>query len=192
MRTFQLLAVIVALLVGAAACGGGEERSSSVDRDAGGAAPFDRAFIDAMVPHHRSAIEMARVATQAGLSQPDLVGIARDVVSTQQREIDQMLAWRRVWYGSAKLGPVDGEALGLSLAEMGMSHGASELADSHDVDAEFATMMIDHHEGAVRMAKLALERSERPKVRDLAREIIEAQEREIAVMKKHAAGGHHP
>jgi uncharacterized protein (DUF305 family) len=47
-----------------------------------------------MVPHHQAAIEMAREAKQARLSQPELISIADDIIATQQAEIDQMLAWR--------------------------------------------------------------------------------------------------
>ena len=46
-------------------------------------------------------------------------------------------------------------------------------------------MMIDHHEGAIRMAKLALEQAEHPELRQLAEAIIEAQEGEIAIMEPH-------
>ncbi len=40
---------------------------------AGSSVPFDRAFIDGMVPHHEGAIEMAKEAKAAGLSEPALV-----------------------------------------------------------------------------------------------------------------------
>jgi uncharacterized protein (DUF305 family) len=40
-------------------------------------------------------------------------------------------------------------------------------------------MMVPHHQGATDMAELALEKSERPEIRDLAEKIIEAQTEEI-------------
>jgi uncharacterized protein (DUF305 family) len=60
----------------------------------------------------------------------------------------------------------------------GMMGGAGE-----DLDAHFIEMMIPHHEGAIEMAEVALERSNRPEVRLLAEGIIEAQSREIADMR---------
>lgn len=151
------------------------------------AAPFDRAFIDAMVPHHEAAIAMARTALAAGLKAPALRSIAQAVVSTQQDEIDRMLDWRVEWYGSAELDPNAYAQLGMSMAEMGMEGDASELEGSPDVDADFASMMIAHHEGAVAMANMALERSQRDEIRTLARAIVAAQQDEIARMKPFAA-----
>ena len=51
-------------------------------------------------------------------------------------------------------------------------------------------MMIDHHTGAITMARLALERAEHNEIRDIATRIIEVQEREIAVMESHAGMQH--
>src|SRR3989344_6924824 len=47
------------------------------------------------------------------------------------------------------------------------------------IDQHFIEEMIPHHEGAIAMAKLALERSKRPEMLSLADGIIEAQTREI-------------
>jgi uncharacterized protein (DUF305 family) len=43
--------------------------------------------------------------------------------------------------------------------------------------------MIEHHEGAVEMAEIALERAERGELREMAQEIIDAQETEIHQMQ---------
>ena len=179
-----LLAAAALLLVGAG-CGSDEP---STDEGAA-TAPFDRAFIDAMVPHHESAIEMARSAEAAGLSNPELRQVADDILSTQQVEIDQLKQWRGEWFGSEKIDPDGAAALGMTDTQMGMANGADALLNSGDVDADFAQMMIAHHEGAIEMAKLALDRAERAELRDMAKAIIAAQEREIEIMRPHAGGG---
>lgn len=175
------LAVIVMLL---AACGGGDDDAGTSGIPTGTA--FDRSFIDAMVPHHESAIEMARAAKEAGLSQPELLKVANDILATQQDEIDQMKEWRSEWFGSSAIDSNGASALGLSEADMGMQHGADALKDSSDVNTDFAQMMITHHQGAILMAKLAGDRAEHDELKDLAEGIISAQEREIDVMRPHA------
>ncbi len=65
--------------------------------------PFDKAFIDAMIPHHESAIEAARVA-QEKAERPEIKELARAIIADQQREIEQMKQWRQAWYGSAEVG----------------------------------------------------------------------------------------
>ena len=59
--------------------------------------PFDKAFIDSMIPHHRSAIEMAEVAARETNS-PEIKDLAKGIVEAQKREISQMKQWRRQWY----------------------------------------------------------------------------------------------
>lgn len=55
-------------------------------------------------------------------------------------------------------------------------------ADHNDQDTTFAQMMIIHHEGALEMSDLAIERAESPEVVALAERIAAAQGPEIAQM----------
>lgn len=63
------------------------------------AKPFDRAFIDMMVPHHEGAIAMAEELLDKG-EHPALREMAQDIIRTQSAEIDRMRGWRKAWYGS--------------------------------------------------------------------------------------------
>jgi uncharacterized protein (DUF305 family) len=64
-----------------------------------GADPFDRKFIDMMVPHHQGALLMARVELRRG-KVGRLRQIASSIVEAQAKEIRQMNEWRTAWYGS--------------------------------------------------------------------------------------------
>jgi uncharacterized protein (DUF305 family) len=58
-------------------------------------------------------------------------------------------------------------------------------------DVDFRTHMIPHHEGAVAMAKVALRHAKDESTRQMARKIIEDQEKEIAEMRQWLkANGH--
>lgn len=189
----QLLLVLLAmalLATGVVGCGGGDGSSGGGDpTPAAAEVPFDRAFIDAMIPHHESAVAMAEVALQRGLDSPELRQLAEDIVIAQQAEINQMREWRTAWYGTGS-DPSALETLGLNPKEAGMDHDVAELRRASDVDATFASMMIPHHEGAIRMAKLAEEQARHPEVRGLAQRIVEAQEQEIELLEPHASGHH--
>lgn len=50
-------------------------------------AEFDQMFIDMMVPHHQSAIEMAQIELQQG-ENPELKAMAESMIQSQQAEID--------------------------------------------------------------------------------------------------------
>ena len=85
----------------------------------GAAKDFDKAFIDAMIPHHQGAIRMARVVL-AEAEEPEIRSLAEDVVSAQSREIRAMNRWRERWYGSpSPAGGVPSEREALPPAEEG-------------------------------------------------------------------------
>ncbi|MBI3964984.1 MAG: DUF305 domain-containing protein [Chloroflexi bacterium] len=67
------------------------------------AQPFDRVFIDAMIPHHQSAVVAAEQALLKA-EHAEIKQLATAIKTDQQREIDQMRQWRQAWYGSPGAG----------------------------------------------------------------------------------------
>lgn len=60
---------------------------------------------------------------------------------------------------------------------------AMHVAPTGDIDKDFVTMMIPHHQGAIDMARAVLRSSRNEAVRRLAQEIIVTQEDEIRAMR---------
>ena len=54
----------------------------------------DRDFVAMMLPHHRGAVDMARVELRYG-KDPALRKMARDIIGAQESEIGAMQAWQK-------------------------------------------------------------------------------------------------
>lgn len=178
-RPAALLALAGSLLF--AGCGDSDDTASSAKADGN---PTDRAFVAAMVPHHQSAVEMAAIAKTEATSS-FVKQLAANIARSQTAEIAQM---RGIDAGLAKAGIAAGE-LQMNNHEMGMSMNAEELRGAKPFDRKFIGMMLPHHQGAVEMSKVELQKGQHPELKTLAQTIIRDQEKEIAAMRDHLADG---
>jgi len=58
---------------------------------------FDLRFINAMIPHHEGALVMAQDALSKA-KRSEIKQLSQDILTSQQKEIDQMKQWRQGWY----------------------------------------------------------------------------------------------
>ena len=171
--------VVVGLALGA--CGGDGSPSDNTAQNAAGNG-IDRAFVGDMIPHHRSAVQMAKIAAQRGQS-TFVKNLAQDITGTQNAEITTLRA-----IGSRlDAAGIKPKSLGVAEHEMGMDMSISQLRSADPFDRAFIDMMIPHHQGAIRMARVELAKGSDAKSKQLATAIIEAQAREIRAMNKHRA-----
>ena len=94
-----------------------------------------------------------------------------------------MKAWRNGWY-AGKPEAMNMEMPGMMDSMKGMDMKAMNAAGGNEFDLMFLDMMTPHHAGATTMAREALMRAEHTEIKNLARQIIVAQETEIAQMNK--------
>jgi uncharacterized protein (DUF305 family) len=72
---------------------GGQEDMTALEN----ASDFDKAFIEEMIPHHQLAIMMANML-QSGTNRPEMQQLAKNIISSQSKEIQQMQSWYVQWY----------------------------------------------------------------------------------------------
>lgn len=88
--------------------------------------------------------------------------------------------------GSMSMGGPRGDQSVASLAMNAVNermHREMAIAYTGNVDADFVRNMIAHHQGAVDMARIEAAFGKDQKIRELAQNVIKAQEEEIAMMK---------
>ena len=180
MQGRKTLALLVAALVvfsslALAACGGDDSTSGSAKTTKANA--IDRAFATGMIPHHESAIQMAKLAKK-NASREQITMLADDIIAAQAAEITQLKSIDdRLSAAGADVGD-----LGITDAAMGMHGDIDALASTAGFDRTFIDMMIPHHQGAIRMARIELAKGGDVALKKIATGIIAAQSREIEQM----------
>lgn len=152
-------------------------------------ADYDLRFVDAMIPHHQGAVEMAQEVLEKS-QRPEMKKLAEDIIAAQNREIEQMKQWRKAWYPKADSKPMAWHAQMGHMMEMSpeqiqamMMKGDLGAGDA-EFDLRFLNAMIPHHEGALVMATDVQSKSKRPEMKQLAQEILSSQQKEIEQMKQ--------
>jgi uncharacterized protein (DUF305 family) len=138
----------------------------------------DRAFIDAMVPHHQGAIAMAEVALK-NAEHEEIKELSRNIVSTQQSEIEELKSIKKEEFGTPN---VPMEMSSQQMRGMGMMMDPQRLSKREPFNKAFIDAMIPHHQSAIYMSQLAQEESKIPEIKELAENIVDAQKREIEQM----------
>lgn len=135
----------------------------------------DLKFAEEMIPHHEQAILMSEIAL-TNSSSDEILALAREIKAAQSPEIEQMGAWEGV-NASAHMGHV--------MEGMLSEKQIQDLRDSEGVtfDRLFLEGMIEHHQGALKMAQ-KVTNSKNKEVANLAASIIQTQEKEIAYMQE--------
>lgn len=200
-RTVLAATVPVAALL-LAACGGDNSSGSgghdmgSMKSDssstattaaqAGAHSTVDVSFAKEMIQHHRQAVEMAAMADSRA-SSSEVKDLAAKIKAAQNPEIKTMSGWLSSWGEQV---PEDMSGMGhdmsstapgmMSAADMGKLEKVSGTA----FDRMFLAMMVQHHEGAVAMAKTEKADGKYGPATQLADGVITAQTAEIQEMNK--------
>lgn len=199
-RALSAFALTLALGAGLTACGDGTsdadataEVSTTEHNDA------DVAFATNMITHHAQALSMVDLTVKRDLD-PEVRALAEDVRDAQGPEIETMADWLTKWGEDVPATMRDHVNSGHDMGDMSdtmddMGHddmpgmmSADEMNELEDApDSEFQDMwlqmMVEHHEGAIEMAKTEQADGQFKDAVDLAGQIVDAQKQEIETMK---------
>ena len=194
-RHATLAAAALTLAATLSACGddsgsdqsGGTTAAPSASESAGMSMPADvneqdSSFASDMIVHHRQAIEMAELASSRAGSR-DVKELAAGIEAAQSPEIETLSGWLTSW-GMKPPGEMQGMDHGsmpgmMSQAELGEMSGMKGA----DFDKMFLTMMIEHLQGALTMAKAERSSGKNADVKAFADKVVEDQTAEIAKMR---------
>lgn len=160
----------------------GRSSASSPPRGTAAGQMGDVMFAQMMIPHHEQAIEMADLALRKEAA-PSVTRLAGQIRAAQGPEIQTMKQWLSAWNAPM--------AAGAAGAHGGHSDGMMSDSDLRELaeaqgetfDRLWLTMMIEHHDGAIVVAREVLRTTTNPEVRSMAQAIVSAQTTEIATMR---------
>ena len=176
-------AVVAALTV--AGCGNDTDSNDSTGSSGGQFNDADVTFAQQMIPHHEQAVEMATMA-QEQASSTEVKQLADTIAAAQGPEIDTMTGWLEDWGQEApsdSMGGMDHSGSDMSGMMSDEDMESMGAATGTEFDQMFLTMMIEHHTGAIEMAKTEQQAGENPDAIALAEKIEADQTAEIAQME---------
>ena len=189
LRTRSLgLGLVMALTF--AGCGGSSvsdvaDKAVDAAKDAVGFNDSDLNFTQMMIPHHEQAIEMADIALDPLVGASDSVkAIATRIKNAQDSEVTKMKAFLTSW--KERLTGDSSDHHSDQMSGMLSAEDLKKLSSLRgaEFDRAWMTDMIEHHEGAIEMAKDVLKDGKDSAVKALANLVATVQDSEILEMKK--------
>lgn len=142
-------------------------------------AEFETKFMQEMIVHHMSAVDMAKLVP-TNTKRPELLKLSQDIITAQNKEISDMTGWLATWYNAKPL--ADTMSAPGMMDMMGQMDKLKAAKDA-EFDKMFLTVMIEHHSNALSMASLVPQKTQRPELLKLSQDIIKSQSAEIEQMK---------
>ena len=181
-RTLMSIAFAVVTALNVAGCG---SDTDSTDSSGGQFNDADVTFAQSMIPHHEQAVEMATMA-QERASSTEVKQLADKIAAAQGPEIDTTTAWLEDWgqeVPSDSTGGMDHSGSDMSGMMTDADMESLGAATGPEFDQMFLEMMLEHHSGAIEMAKTEQQDGENPEAIALAERIEADQTAEIAQME---------
>jgi uncharacterized protein (DUF305 family) len=144
---------------------------------------FDLDFASMMIPHHQSAVDMSEMYLPKAKDEK-IKAMAQNIINSQKKEIEDLKTMITNHKPSVKKETADAghgagghnelmDAMNMMMAKM------KAMQMSGDVDKDFVSMMIPHHQSAVDMAENEISHGKHVEMKKFAQSVIEGQSKEI-------------
>ena len=186
MKSKSILTLVAVLTVIAASNGfahnpGGKPDPINASLEKLKGAEFEQSFLQQMIQHHRSGIDMAKLAS-AQTKRTELRDFASKMIAMQQQEIEKMSGWLKSWYNASPKEVANEAADKEMKMHMSMFSGKRDA----DFDKAFLEMMPKHHHAAVEMAEQAEKKTTHSELKEFAATLVKDQQNEMRQMKEWA------
>jgi len=135
----------------------------------------DNDFAMMMRMHHQGAIDMSNAELKSG-DDAQMKEMAQMIIDAQTAEIEQLTTFLNAH-------SPHGNVPEFSMQQMANMERSGKVTDlqiiNGDIDHDFAMLMIQHHQSAIENARLELIYGHEDAMKTMARNIIEAQDKEI-------------
>lgn len=140
-------------------------------------------FIECMIPHHRAAIFMCENLLRYTKNQ-SLIQIAQNIIRTQTKGITQMQTiFETTMFQNPSENRITYQKEYYRIA-ISMIRRMKYSRDYNQVDLNFISQMIPHHEGAIEMCEHLLSYPIDTRLAQVARDIIQEQQNGIQRLKQ--------
>lgn len=145
----------------------------------------DVMFAQMMIPHHQQAIMMSEHELAVG-ADPAVKDLAGQIKQAQGPEIQTMQGWLAAWQarpmpgGTMGHGGHQGHGGGMMSPQQ---MGEFQQARGAQADRLFLQMMIQHHQGAVDMARPEQQQGQARQATQMATSIVDSQQAQIMQMQ---------
>lgn len=187
--TTRTLAIAAALTLGLTIAGCSAGNSSS---DAGASSSTSAAsahddqdvmFAQMMLPHHKQAVEMSDMLLAKGSGvDTGVTDLAKQIKAEQSPEINQLTSWLKGWDE-----PTESEHSGMGHSISGMMSDSDmndlDQASAEDAAKLYLEQMVQHHKGAVDMAKTEVDKGKNTDAVAMAKSIVSSQTEQITQMQ---------
>lgn len=125
-----------------------------------------------MIPHHQGALDLSQALLKQSPNGP-MHDMAQKTIDDQTKDIAELEKW-------VQSHPASGDQQVNPFAETEQQmHQKMMAASGPDPDRTWALKMIEHHQGAVDMARRVLQEAKDPEIRRMAQMTIDKQSKDI-------------